>query len=84
MNNTTERKFHNISIEDREMFAYNSRREKQQAELKRIMAQPEQPIKYCFEFLKGYIKDGDDGMKKKCYDGIAKHSELLDWSEAHY
>jgi hypothetical protein len=23
-------------------------------------------------------------MAKKCYDGIAKHSELLDYSEAHY
>jgi hypothetical protein len=79
-----QRQFHNISVEDREMFAYNSAYEKQQAELKRIMAQPEQPIKYCFEFLRGYIADGDDLMKAKCYDGIAKYSAQLDYSEAHF
>ena len=78
------RKFHTMSIEDREMFAYNSDYQKQQAELKRILAQPEQRIKYAFEFLKGYIADGDDLMKAKCYDGIAKYTELLDTSEAHY
>jgi hypothetical protein len=78
------RQFHNISVEDREMFAYNSAYEKQQAELKRIQAQPEQPIKYCFEFLRGYIADGDDLMKAKCYDGIAKYSAQLDYSEAHF
>jgi hypothetical protein len=78
------RQFHNMSLEDREMFAYNAQRQKQQAELKRIMAQPEQPMKYCFEFLGTYVGCNDDLMAKKCYDGIAKHSELLDWSEAHY
>ena len=72
------------SFADREMFAYNSAYEKQQAETKRILAQPEQRIKYAFEFLAGYIIDGDDMMKAKCYDGIAKYSDKLDWSEAHY
>lgn len=78
------RQFHNMSVEDREMFAYNSRYQKQQAELQRILSHPENRIKYCFEFLKGYISDGDDLMKAKCYDGIAKYSELLDTSEAHF
>jgi uncharacterized tellurite resistance protein B-like protein len=79
-----DRKYHTMSIEDREMFAYNSAYQKQQAELQRVLAQPEQRIKYCFEFLKGYIADGDDQMKEKCYAGIAKYSELLDCSEAHF
>jgi hypothetical protein len=82
MSTTTERKFHNISIEDREMFAYNAAYQRKQQQLAKVT--PEQRIKYCFEFLKGYIKEGDDLMAKRCYDGIAKHSEVLDYSEAHY
>ena len=78
------RKFHTMSIEDREMFAYNSAYQKQQAELKRILAQPEQRIKYAFEFLKGYVADGDQMMAAKCYNAIAKYSEMLDTSEAHF
>ncbi len=78
------RKFHTMSIEDREMFAYNSAYQKQQAEMKRILAQPEQRIKYAFEFLKGYVADGDQMMAAKCYNAIAKYSEMLDTSEAHF
>ena len=73
-----------MSIEDREMFAYNSAYQKQQAEMKRILAQPEQRIKYAFEFLKGYVADGDQMMAAKCYNAIAKYSEMLDTSEAHF
>jgi hypothetical protein len=75
-----QRQYHNMSIEDREMFAYNSYREKQRAEIDRINAHPEQRMKYCFEFIQG----ADDGMRVKCYDAIAKYSAQLDWSEAHY
>jgi hypothetical protein len=78
----TDRKFHNISIEDREMFAYNAAYERKQQQLAKIT--PEQRIKYAFEFLAGYIIDGDDLMKAKCYDAIAKYSEQLDYSEAHF
>ena len=74
--------YHTMSIEDREMFAYNSYQERKQQQLAKIT--PEQRIKYCFEFLKGYIADGDDQMAAKCYAGIAKYSDLLDTSEAHY
>ena len=77
-------KFHTVSIEDREMFAYNSAYQKQRAELDRILSHPEQRIKYAFEFLSGYIADGDDLMRAKCYDGIAKYSAQLDYSEAHF
>ena len=82
MNNTTDRKFHNISLEDREMFAYNAAYERKQQQLAAVA--PELRIKYCFEFLKGYIAEGDSEMAKRCYDGIAKYSEVLDTSEAHY
>ena len=75
-----DRKFHTMSIEDREMFAYNSAYQKQQAELQRILSHPEQRMKYAFEFIVG----ADDGMRGKCYDAIAKYSAQLDWSEAHF
>lgn len=73
-----------MSFADREMFAHNKRVAESKAKLERVLAQPENRIKYCFEFLKSYISDGDQEMTKKCYDGIAKYSDKLDWSEAHY
>ena len=76
------RKFHTMSIEDREMFAYNAAYKLKQQQLAAIA--PELRIKYCFEFLKSYVASGDDLMAGRCYDGIAKYSELLDTSEAHY
>ena len=78
------RQFHNMSVEDREMFAYNSAYQKQQAELQRVLSHPENRIKYCLEFLKGYANGNDELMAKKCYDGIAKYSAQLDYSEAHF
>ena len=77
-----DRQFHTVSIEDREMFAYNAAYERKQQQLAAIA--PELRIKYCFEFLKGYVADGDDLMAGRCYDGIAKYSDQLDWSEAHF
>ena len=71
--------YYTTSFADREMFAYN----KQQAELKRVLAQPEQRMKYAFEFLSGYIGN-DELMAGKCYDAIAKYSAQLDYSEAHF
>ena len=61
---------HHMSFADREMFAYNSRREKQQAEIARINAHPEQRMKYCFSFIEG----ADDQMRVKCYNKIAEYS----------
>jgi hypothetical protein len=74
------RKFHTMSIEDREMFAYNAAYNKQQAEIARINAHPEQRMKYCFSFMQG----ADTEMRKKCFDKIAEWSAQLDWSEAHF
>ena len=36
MSTTTERKFHNISIEDREMFAYNAAYQRKQQQLAKV------------------------------------------------
>jgi hypothetical protein len=69
-----------MSIEDREMFEYNSRYQKQQAEIARINSHPEQRIKYCFSFMEG----ADDQTRTKCYNLIAEWSAQLDYSEAHY
>lgn len=74
------RKYHVMSIEDREMFAYNAAYNKQKAETDRILSHPEQRMKYAFEFIVG----ADDGMRAKCYDAIAKYSAQLDYSESHY
>ena len=74
--------YHPISFADREMFAYNAAYQRRQAEQAKIT--PEQRIKYSFEFLKGYIADCDSEMTAKCYNAIAKYSEVLDYSEAHY
>jgi hypothetical protein len=68
------------SFADREMFAYNSAREKQQAEIARINAHPEQRMKYCFSFMQG----ADEQTRKKCFDKIAEYSAQLDYSEAHF
>jgi hypothetical protein len=71
-----------MSYADREMFAYNNYQQRKQAQLDAIA--PELRIKYCFEFLEQYVAEGDEMMAAKCYAGIAKYSEVLDWSEAHY
>ena len=72
--------YHVMSYEDREMFAYNARYQKQQAEIARINSHPEQRMKYCFSFIEG----ADDEMRVKCYNKIAEWSAQLDWSEAHF
>lgn len=69
---------------DREMFAYNAEVSKRKAEVNRHLSHPENRIRYAIDFLDGYVKDGDEEMKAKCYNGIAKYSEVLDYSEAHY
>jgi len=76
------RQFHTMSIEDREMFAYNAAHERKQQQLAKIT--PEQRIKYAFEFLNGYVADCDELMAAKCYAAIAKYSDLLDTSESHF
>lgn len=68
-----------MSFADREMLTYQQRKQQQLAAIA-----PELRIKYCFEFLEQYVAEGDEKMVGKCYDGIAKYSEVLDYSEAHF
>lgn len=48
------------------------------------LSHPENRIRYAVDFLNRYVREGDEFMKAKCYDGIAEYSELLDYAEAHY
>ena len=74
--------YYTTNFADREMFAHNAKVRKQKEELNRILAQPEERIKYAFHFLNDF---GDDAeCRTKCYNGIAKYSDKLDWSEAHF
>ena len=81
--------YYTTSFVDREMFAYNANYQKMQEEKKtakqeldRILSQPETRIKYAFEFMKDFADEDD--TRAKCYNAIAKWSDKLDWSEAHY
>jgi hypothetical protein len=69
-----QRHYHTVSIEDREMFAYNKR----QRDLAAHLAQPENSIKYCYSFM------DDRGLYAKAiveaYNCIGK----VNWEEAHY
>ena len=87
--------YYTTSFADREMFAYNANYQKQQEKretakqkLERILAQPEERIKYAFVFLDDHGFDSEDDyaeeVRVKCYNGIAKYSEQLDTSESHY
>jgi hypothetical protein len=51
-------------------------------QLKQHLSVPENRLMYAFDFLLNHGPDFVD--YKKCYDSIAKWSEQLDTSEAHY
>ncbi len=51
-------------------------------QLKHHLSIPENRLMYAFDFLLNHGPDFVD--YKKCYDSIAKWSEQLDTSEAHY
>jgi len=78
--NHMQRKYHTMSIEDREMFAYNAAYQKRQAEIARVLSHPEQRMKYCFSFIEG----ADEQTREKCYNKIAEYSAQLDYSESHF
>jgi hypothetical protein len=83
--NATDPMLHPIyttSFADREMFAYNTKRKKQRKELDRVLSQPEERIKYAFQFLSDFGDEAESRMK--CYNKIAEWSDKLDWSECHF
>ena len=87
--------YYTTNFVDREMFAYNANYQKQQEEKKTAkqkrdahLAQPETRIGYAFQFLSDFGFDCEDDnaeeVRMKCYNSIAKWSDKLDCSEAHY
>ena len=74
--------YYTTNFADREMFAYNAKVRRQKEELNRILAQPEERIKYAFQFLSDF--GDEEESRTKCYNAIAKWSDKLDTSEAHF
>ena len=86
--------YYTTNFADREMFAYNANfdfekqreahEEKKTAKqkLEAHLAQPETRIGYAFEFMNDFADEED--TRRKCYNAIAKYSDKLDTSEAHY
>ena len=64
------------------MFAYNAKVRREKEELNRILSQPEERIKYAFQFLSDF--GDEEESRTKCYNAIAKWSDKLDTSEAHF
>jgi len=68
------RNYHTVSIEDREMFAYNKRHD----DLIKHFAQHENSIKYCYSFLTV------ENLFSKAIIGAYKYISLVDCVESHY
>jgi hypothetical protein len=68
--NPMDRKFHTVSIEDREMFAYNAK----QTKLQKFMSTPENRIHYAYEFYNEMLDDRYIQLKafEKALEWIAK------------
>ena len=77
MSTTTERKFHNISLEDREMFAYNSRIEKAKAERERVLAQPETRARYSLQFYYDFM---DEKSKEKALNRFSEFMDVIEYN----
>lgn len=73
------RQFHNMSVEDREMFAYNAAYNRRQEALKKHFDWIENPIRYCFEFM-----GVDEQTDAKCLLGVYTKLEKCDDVELHY
>ena len=74
--------YYTTNFADREMFAYNAKVRREKEELNRILSQPEERIKYAFQFLSDF--GDEEESRTKCYNAIAKWSDKLDTSEAHF
>ena len=73
------RQFHNMSVEDREMFAYNAAYNRRQEALKKHFDWIENPIRYCFEFMVV-----DEQTAAKCLLGVYTNLEKCVDVELHY
>jgi hypothetical protein len=70
------RQFHNMSVEDREMFAYNKRHN----DLQNHLSQPENRIRYCYEFM----KDEDFQMRNLAFEKSLHYISIVEDQTAHF
>jgi hypothetical protein len=76
-----DRKFHTVSIEDREMFAYNKRHN----DLQKHLAQVENRIRYCYEFMEdGDILDVDNQMRNRAFEKALHYISIVEDQTAHF
>lgn len=76
-----DRKFHTVSIEDREMFAYNKRHN----DLQKHLAQVENRIRYCYEFMEdGDILDVANQMRNRAFEKALHYISIVEDQTAHF
>jgi hypothetical protein len=68
-----------MSVEDREMFAYNAEYNRRQEAIKTHFEYPENSIRYCYEFL-----GTDEQTDAKCMLGIYTNLAKCEDVEYHY
>lgn len=71
--------YHNMSIEDREMFAYNAEHNRRKEAMEKHFSWIENPIRYCLEFM-GH----DEDTNAKCFQGLYKNLEKCEDPELHF
>jgi hypothetical protein len=81
MNNTTDRKFHTVSLEDREMFEYNRTYEQVKSERDRVLAQPETRARYCLQFYYDFM---DPEMNRKALDRFSEFMDVIEYNIEPY
>jgi hypothetical protein len=73
-----DRKFHTVSIEDREMFAYNKRHN----DLQKHLAQVENRIKYSYEFYNDFQDDRE--MQLVAFEKSLHYISIVEDQTAHF
>ena len=76
--------YYTTNFADREMFAYNARVEKQKAELAHHLSQPENRIRYCYEFMDDAIKETDARMFANAFTKAMYWIAQVEDSEVHF
>jgi hypothetical protein len=71
------RKFHTMSIEDREMFEYNRTYEKVKEERDRYLAQPETRARYSLKF---YYAWNDSQMNQKALNSFSEYMDVIEYN----
>lgn len=72
--------YHTMSIEDREMFAYNKRHN----EIQHHLSQPENRIRYCYEFMNDAIEENDARFYANAFSKALYWLGQVEDEEAHF